>query len=72
MSYSVISRPDTEYGPCIECEHTDCQELTIMAGTVCWLCTEVIGYDRAFTRAPDDDRYVHQVCLLEAVDAGRV
>lgn len=67
MSWSVIQKPGSEFGPCEdECEHLDCKASRDMAETICRFCDEPIGYDRGLTREPEDERFVHSSCLFEA------
>lgn len=78
MAAVVLSPPGHEYGPCIriDCEHTDCVAIRKMAGKICRLCDEAIGYDRRFvldreSNDTDDPHYVHELCDVEDLEKHR-
>lgn len=78
MAASAIPAPGTKYGPCAdECEHRDCAANRKMAGCICRICQEPIGYDRRafdewYDKGNDDmrvryDFFVHEICYLQEV-----
>ena len=57
MSWSLIPKPGTEYGPCEgKCDHIDCAQNRMWAESVCPHCKEPVGYDRPMILVdPDGD-----------------
>jgi len=71
MAAGVLSEPGTKFGPCKKsCEHRDCAAARVTAEAPCGVCSEPIGYDRAFYRGTPDtvSGYSHAVCLEDALD----
>lgn len=72
MASIFISPPGSKYGPCDgTCQHTDCQELRTIAASVCALCEQPIGYDQRFCQDREYTGYVHEICLIEAIEKER-
>lgn len=66
MASSYISKPGTEYGPCIgDCDHRDCSASRKIASANCHWCNKPIGYDTHFY-SDGDGVWVHAVCEEEA------
>ena len=53
MAWGMLSKPGTEYGPCLgACKHRDCQATRDQAATACAYCAEPIGYGARFYAHP--------------------
>ena len=67
MAALTIPPIESEFGPCPNCEHRDCQQTREMAAARCPLCEESIGYGRRYY---DDRDYglVHASCLEDKIN----
>jgi len=73
MSSTYLSMPGEKFGPCKKaCKHRDCAQTRKMAETPCRICSEPIGYDRHFYQEQDWKVLVHEVCLVEEIEAERM
>ena len=72
MGWSLLPKPGTKTGPCKdECEHIDCAKTRSMAESMCSICDEEIGYERAFYASDDEpDVLDHAVCAQEKESDG--
>ncbi len=70
MAAACLPRPGTEYGPCPECSHTDCELTRKMASALCPICLKPIGYDCRFIR-DDQDRLCHEICEILRLERKR-
>ena len=64
MSKLLLSKDD----PCLErCEHIDCNEMRLVAMTMCPVCKEKIGWDVyiQFTERDGKVTPVHFLCAIE-------
>lgn len=71
MAAGALAEPGTKFGPCAgECAHRDCAATRATALAPCGICTEPIGYDRAFYRGTLDSEegWSHAVCLETAAE----
>lgn len=68
MAAGYISKPGSEFGPCLnECHHVDCMHTRVMSAAICHYCKEEIGYDVAFYNI-QGKQMVHAVCHETAVE----
>lgn len=72
MAAGRLPEPGSEYGPCITCEHIDCQETRERARGLCRFCDGVIGYGNRYyseTSLTDGVReLVHANCLEDSLE----
>jgi len=68
MAAGMISKPGSEYGPCLDedCGHTDCAASRKIAATACALCDEPIGYERLFFQRENWTVLEHVACIEKA------
>ena len=66
MAAIFVSEPGTEYGPCNECEHTDCANLRRQAEAECSACGQPIEYMKRFyiTDVGGAKAYAHELCVI--------
>lgn len=57
----VIATPGSKYGPCQKCAHAACLRQVEIATSICYLCSQMIGYRTAFC-CDADSRTVHLAC----------
>ena len=66
MAPGYIPKPGQD-GPCkMDCEHHDCAWMRDIANTECYICGEVIGYERGYFL--NDDGYSHASCTARLID----
>ena len=74
MAAGTIPSPGSKYGPCADaCEHTDCAESRTMAGGICHICGEPVGFGKPYFResggaeAGKGRGLVHAACVYALV-----
>jgi hypothetical protein len=63
MASIVIPQPGTKRGPCIDCDHIDCQHQRDIAASICRLCGCEIGHGKGLFRDDYENQYIHETCL---------
>lgn len=66
MRFIFIAQPGQQYGPCEQCDHYECRRARQIALSPCHLCTQSIGFGRAYC-FDADERPVHFVCLATEI-----
>ena len=69
MAAGMLSKPGTEYGPCVEeCAHRDCAATRAAAASDCTICAGQIGY-AVRVYIVDDRRFAHALCVELEMEA---
>lgn len=59
-----IPAPGEPHGPCQSCRHQKCEQARALVLTLCHLCGDCLGFDRAYCFEDcQDARPVHVACL---------
>ena len=67
MAVGYLPAIGSEFGPCEQCEHSDCASGRTMLVTPCRICKEPID-TRAFFQEGSWETLVHAVCAYKEVD----